>query len=159
VDGTYIEVKGEGKYSYRGVDSEGNTRDSRPGAGRERKAATGFFGKARKAKPNKRPRGMDVERNAAYPPAVETLQEKGSPDGNRRLRRVSYLNNRIEPDRRGIERITRAGLGYKSSRAAARTIQGIEIARAIKKGQVERVGKRRGLEPKNSVGSLSGIAG
>jgi transposase-like protein len=65
VDGTYIEVRGEGKYSYRGVDSEGNTRDSRPGAGRERKAATGFFGKARKAKPNKRPRGIDVERNAA----------------------------------------------------------------------------------------------
>jgi transposase-like protein len=158
VDETYIKVKGKWKYLYRAVDSEGNTLDFLLSAKRDKKAAERFFKKVLKAKHTKQPRVIDVDKNAAYPPAVETLQEKDLLDKNCQSRQVKYLNNRIEQDHRGIKKITRAGLGYKSFHMAARTIQGIEIMHMINKGQVEGVGKRQGLEQKKFVESLFGIA-
>ena len=43
VDETYIEVKGEWKYLYRAVDSQGNTLDFMLSAKRDGKAATRLF--------------------------------------------------------------------------------------------------------------------
>ncbi len=76
VDETYIKVKGEWKYLYRAVDSEGNTLDFRLSAKRDKKAATGFFRKVLKAKRTQQPRVINVDKNAAYPPVVEELSDR-----------------------------------------------------------------------------------
>jgi transposase-like protein len=158
IDETYIKVNGEWKYLDRAVDSEGNTLDFRLSTNRDKKAATRFLQKALKAKHNNQPRVINVDHNAAYPLAFKALPEKGLLKEDCELRQVKYLNNLVEQDHRGIKKITRASLGYKSFYTAVRTIKGIEIMHMINKGQVEGVGKKQGLEQKRFVESLFGIA-
>ena len=52
VDETYIKVKGEWKYLYRAVDSEGHTLDFMLSARRDHQAAKRFFSKVLKARAN-----------------------------------------------------------------------------------------------------------
>ena len=158
IDQTYIKVNGEWKYLDRAVDSQGNTTDFRLSANRDTKAATRFLQKVLKAKHNNQPRLINVEHNAAYPLAIKALQEKSLLEEDCELRQVKYLNNLVEQDHRGIKKITRASLGYKSFHTAVRTIKGIEIMHMINKGQVEGVGKKQRLEQKRFVESLFGIA-
>ena len=137
VDETYIKVKGEWKYLYRAVDSEGNTLDFMLSARRNKKAAKRFFKKVLKARHNRKPRVINVDKNAAYPPAIEALKSEKMLEEKSKLRQVKYLNNLVEQDHRVIKKITNAGLGYKSFHTACRTIRGIEIMHMINKGQVE----------------------
>ncbi len=141
VDETYIKVNGEWKYLYRAVDSEGNTLDFMLSAQRAHQATKRFFNKGLKARHNKQPRVINVEKNAAYPPAIEELKEEKVLDKKSKLRQVKYLNNRVEQDHRGVKKITKAGLGYKSFHTAWRTIRGIETLYMLKKGQVEGINK------------------
>ncbi len=82
-------------------------------------------------------RVINVDKNAAYPPAIEELKSEKLLESKSKLRQVKYLNNLVEQDHRLIKKITNAGLGYKSFHTAWRTIRGIEIMRMIYKGQVE----------------------
>ncbi len=75
VDETYIKVKGEWKYLYRAVDSEGNTLDFMLSAKRDARAAERFFRKAMNAAHNQEPRVINVDKNAAYPPAIDSLTQ------------------------------------------------------------------------------------
>ena len=43
------------------------------------------------------------------------------------IRQVKYLNNIVEQDHRGVKRITRPMLGFKSFSAAQDTLVGIEL--------------------------------
>jgi transposase-like protein len=158
VDETYIKVKGEWKYLYRAVDSEGNTLDFMLSTRRNHKAAKRFFKKVLKTRANKQPRVINVDKNAAYPLAVEELQEEKVLSLESELRQVKYLNNLVEQDHRGVKRITRASLGDQSFHTAWRTIRGIEIMHMINKGQVEGVNPKDVLGQKNFVESLFGIA-
>ena len=158
VDETYIKVKGKWKYLYRAVDSEGNILDFMLSAKRDQKAAKIFFNRVLKARHNKKPRVINVDKNAAYSPAFEDLKEDKLVEEDCELRQVKYLNNRVEQDHRAVKRITRAGLGYKSFYTAWRTIRGIEIMHMINKGQVEGVKKKDVVGQKNFVESLFGIA-
>ncbi len=158
VDETYIKVKGKWKYLYRAVDSEGNTLDFMLSASRDHKAAKRFFQKVLKPRQSKQPRVINVDKNAAYPLAVEELKEERLLNSESELRQVKYLNNRVQQDHRAVKRITRAGLGYKSFCTAWRTIRGIEIMHMINKGQVERVNQKDVLGQKEFVESLFGIA-
>jgi len=47
-----------------------------------------------------------------------------------------YLNNLIEQDHRFIKKVTRPMLGFKSFSSAAATLNGIETAHMIRKGQI-----------------------
>jgi len=136
VDETYIKVKGLWKYLYRAVDSEGDTIDFMLSAKRDQKAAERFFRRALKAEHAWPPRVINVDKNAAYPPAVENLKAQGILDENCELRRCKYLNNIIEQDHRNVKRLSRAGLGFKSFSTARRTIDGYETMHMIRKGQV-----------------------
>jgi transposase-like protein len=49
------------------------------------------------------------------------------------IRQVKYLNNIVEQDHRGIKRITRPMLGFKSFDAAQRTLAGLKRMHMIKK--------------------------
>ena len=52
------------------------------------------------------------------------------------IRQVKYLNNIIEQDHRGVKRVTRPMLGFKSFEAAQDTLMGIELMHMIKKRQM-----------------------
>jgi transposase-like protein len=127
-------------------------------AKRDQKAAKRFFNKVLKGQSNQKPRVINVDKNASYPPALEQLKEEKVISQDCELRQVKYLNNMIEQDHRRVKRITKASLGYKSFHTAWRTIRGIEIMQMINKGQVEGVKKKDIIGQKEFVESLFGIA-
>jgi transposase-like protein len=158
VDEIYIKVKGRWKYLYRAVDSEGDTIDFMLNAKRDQKAAERFFKRALKTEHAWPPRVINVDQNAAYPPAVDNLKAQGVLDENCELRRCKYLNSIIEQDHRNVKRLTRAGLGFKSFSTARRTIDGYETMHMIRKGQVMGIEKRAIKEQAIFIEELFGIA-
>jgi IS6 family transposase len=97
VDETYIKVKGQWKYLYRAVDSEGN----KIGFSVECKTLrhrqqSGFCVKRERASHTQMPRVINVDNNAAYPPAVDDLKADEQLPETTQLRQVKYLNNRVE---------------------------------------------------------------
>jgi transposase-like protein len=135
VDETYIKVKGQWKYLYRAVNSEGNTIDFLLCAKRDAQAAKRFFRKTLQASHTTSPRVINVDQNAVYPRAFEDLQEEDVLSRACQLRPCKYLNNIIEQDHRFIERLVRPGLGFWSFYSAWRTLRGYEIMNMIRKGQ------------------------
>jgi transposase, IS6 family len=121
-DETYIKIKGQWYYLYRAVDSTGQTIDFMLSAKRDTKAAKRFFRKMLKAPSHSSPRVINVDKNQAYPPAVEQLKEEGTFPNRTQLRQCKYLNNLIEQDHRFIKRRVNPGLGFSSSNTARRTI-------------------------------------
>jgi transposase, IS6 family len=159
VDETYIKVKGAWKYLYRTIDSEGNTLEFMLSAKRDKKAAKRFFFKALKAKHNQQPRVVNVDKNAAYPPAFKELKEQGILNKDSELRPIKYLNNLLEQEHRFIKRRVNSGLGFKSFNTATRTIQGYEIINAIRKGQINHNKKGDAMGQKKFSESLFEMAG
>ena len=49
---------------------------------------------------------------------------------------VKYLNNLVEQDHRFIKKITKPMMGFKAFHSAKATIDGIETAHMIRKGQL-----------------------
>jgi len=141
VDETYVKVKGSWKYLYRAVDSQGNTLDFLLSAKRDAKAARRFFIKVLNAQHTVTPRVINVDQNAAYPPAVDDLQQQEVIAKDTKLRQVKYLNNLIEQDHRGIKRLTKPGMGFYSFHTARRTLAGFEIMNMIRKGQIHDVNR------------------
>src|SRR5258708_6109681 len=88
----YIKVKGEDKYLYRAVDSVGQTIDFLLTARRDAAAAKRFLRKALAASGNPVPRVMNVDKNPAYPAAVERLKAEDALPLRGRLRQCTYLN-------------------------------------------------------------------
>src|SRR5262245_42473495 len=141
VDETYVKIKGAWKYLYRAVDSTGQTIDFMFSAKRDARAAKRFFRKMLKAASHSSPRVINVDKNPAYPPAVEQLKEEGTLPSRAQLRQCKYLNNLIEQDHRFIKRRVNPGLGFFSFNTGRRTISGYEAMNIIRKGQIEGVGK------------------
>ena len=141
VDETYIKVKGRWKYLYRAVDSQGNTLDFLLCAKRDALAAERFLRKTLNASHTQLPRVINVDKNAAYPPAVDGLKGEEQLPETTELRQVKYLNNRVEQDHRFIKRLTKPGMGFGSFNTARRTLRGFEAMNMIRKGQVQGVDK------------------
>jgi IS6 family transposase len=158
VDETYLKVKGEWLYQYRAVDSEGNTLDFRFSAKRDAEAAQAFFEKTLGAPHTVQPRVINVDKNAAYPKAVETLKALAHLAADCELRQVKYLNNLIEQDHRFIKRRTRPGLGFFAFDTAQRTLAGFETMNMVRKGQVKGVDKGDMLAQGHFVNRLFGLA-
>ena len=96
VDETYIKVKGKDRYLYRAVDSTGQTIDFLLTAKRDKAAAKRFFRQALSGSRNSSPRVINVDKNAAYPPAVKELKAEGLLSRRCRLRQCKFLNNIVE---------------------------------------------------------------
>lgn len=141
MDETYIKVKGEDKYLYRAVDSEGNTLDFLLTAKRDAQAAKRFFRKAMKAVYTQEPRVINLDKNAAYPKAIDELKEKEELSEQVELRQSKYLNNLVEQDHRFIKRLTKPGMGFHSFNTAFRTLRGYEAMNMMRKGQIQGVAK------------------
>ena len=96
IDETYRKVKGEDKYLYRALDSTGQTIEFLLTTKRDRAAAQRFLRTAIDASGNAMPRVMNVDKNPAYPAAVEALKAEGVIPRRVALRQCKYLNNVIE---------------------------------------------------------------
>ncbi|MCP3923434.1 MAG: IS6 family transposase, partial [Desulfobacterales bacterium] len=141
VDETYVKVKGERKYLYRAVDSNGETVDFMLSAKRDKKAVKRFLKKVLGSKHNQKPRVITVDKNPAYPPAINELKDSKRLPKKTIIRQIKYLNNIVEQDHRAIKRIISPMLGFKSFNTAWRTLKGIEAFHMIKKGQVENLNR------------------
>ncbi len=155
VDETYIKVKGVWMYLYRAVDSAGNTLEFRLSQTRDTQAAKRFLSKALGACHTITPRVINVDRNPAYPKAMDELKAEGQLPQGCQLRPVKYLNNLIEQDHRFIKRRVKPGLGFYSYQTAWRTLQGYETMHMIRKGQVPAGGIQAQVK---FVDSLFGLA-
>ena len=156
IDETYVKVKGKWKYLYRAVDSTGNTVDFMLSAKRDKKAVKRFFKKALNSNHNQIPRVITVDKNPAYPPAIDKLKNDKILPKNVNLRQIKYLNNIIEQDHRSIKRIINPMLGFQSFQSANKTLKGIEAMNMIKKGQVKNL-NYSGLNEAKYINQLFGI--
>jgi transposase-like protein len=136
IDETCIKVRGSWMYLDRAVDSAGNTLEFMLSPFRHTGAAECFFRKALGQAHTVMPRVMNVDKNAAYPPAVAALQADGTLTEECELWPVQYFNNIVEQDHRFIKRRVRPGLGFWSCMTAWRTIDGYEAMNQLRKGQV-----------------------
>jgi IS6 family transposase len=157
-DETYIKVKGLWKYLYRAVDSEGNTLDFMLSAKRDGKAAARFFRKVLKGQHTQPPQVINVDKNAAYPVAMEALKEDETLAETTELRQVKYFNNVVEQDYRNIKRITKPMIGFKSFNSARKILRGIEAISMIRKGQVKGVEQGDSVSQVKFIEAIFGIA-
>jgi len=93
-----------------------------------------FFRKAMNADRNQTPRVINVDKNAAYPPAIDLLNKDQTLGEITKLRPVKYLNNIVEQDHRFIKRLVNPGMGFGSFNTARRTLRGYETMNMIRKG-------------------------
>lgn len=132
MDETYIKVKGEWRYLYRAVDKQGQTIDFLLTEDRDKAAALRFLKKA--IRRNGVPETITIDGSDANEAAIKSYnQEYGTAIA---IRQVKYLNNIVEQDHRGVKRVTRPMLGFKSFTAAQDTLVGIERLPRIKKRQL-----------------------
>ena len=158
IDETYIKVKGQDKYLYRALDSTGQTIDFLLTAKRDAAAAKRFLVKAIDASGNPMPRVMNVDKNPAYPAAVEALKADGIIPRRVRLRQCKYLNNVIEQDHRTVKKRVWLAKGYGSFQSAWRTLQGIETVNMIRKGRVKWLPKEDAVGQAIFISVLFGLA-
>jgi transposase-like protein len=154
---TFYKIKKQWYYLYRAVDSEGQTIDFLLSATCDANAAARFFRKALRARHIAIPRVITVEKNAAYPPAFETLQQEGQLPASCTLRQCKYLNNVVEQDHRFLKRRVNPSLGFGSFRTAQRTMQGYEAMHMIWKGQVESIAKGDVLAQNRVIARMFGL--
>ena len=132
MDETYIKVKGEWRYLYRAVDKHGQTIDFLLTEHRDTAAALRFLKKA--VRRNGLPTMITIDGSDANEAAIKRYNEEyGTAIA---IRQVKYLNNVVEQDHRGVKRVTRPMLGFKSFEAAQDTLVGIELMHMIKKRQM-----------------------
>ena len=125
VDETCIKVKGEWKYLYRAVDSNGNTLDFMFCATQTVNAAKRFLSKVLKSEHNQKARVINVDKNPAYPIAFNSMVEDNLLPKDCELRQNKYLNNIVEQDHRFIKKLVKPTMGFKSFHTTRRTLQGM----------------------------------
>jgi IS6 family transposase len=158
IDETYIKVKGKDRYLYRAVDSTGQTIDFLLTAKRDAAAAKRFLLKAIDSSGNPMPRVINVDKNPAYPAAMEAMKADGTLPRRVHLRKCKYLNNVIEQDHRTVKKRVWLAKGYGSFLGAWRTLQGIEAVHMIRKGRVRRLAKADSVGQARFLTKLFGIA-
>jgi putative transposase len=145
LDETYIKVKGQWRYLYRAVDKTGQTIDVLLTEHRDTEAALRFLRQAihRHGVPDK----ITIDGSEANDAAIKRYNEAHGTAII--IRQVKYLNNMVEQDHRGVKRVTRPMLGFKSFDAAQSTLVGIELMHMLKKRQLvleERTGNLTAAE-------------
>jgi transposase-like protein len=142
VDETYIRVRGQWRYLYRAIDSNGDTIEFWFSERRNLAAAKRFLNRALKR--HGRPEGIVIDGSQTNREAIvscdttDRLQERS----RRKLKPIKvrqsrYLNNRIEQDHRAIKRRVRSMLGFKSMVSARVILGGIEMIHMMRKQQAK----------------------
>tara|TARA_B100000614_G_C14511343_1_gene478710 strand:+ start:679 stop:1362 length:684 start_codon:yes stop_codon:yes gene_type:complete len=142
MDETYIKIKGKWTYLYRAVDKHGKTLDFMLSERRDEDAASAFF--ARTIDNNGWPEKVVIDKSGANLAGLQNMNWLLLFHGWSWLidiLQVKYLNNIIEQDHRFIKKLTRPMKGFKSFSSASATLDGIEVAHMIRKGQFPTAGQ------------------
>jgi putative transposase len=137
MDETYIQVKGQWVYLYRAVDKFGDTVDFMLSEKRDEAAATAFFKQA--IDNNGFPKKVVMDKSGANYVGLENINFLLLFAGIINfveIIQIKYLNNLIEQDHRFIKKIAKPMMGFKAFHSAKATIDGIETAHMIRKGQL-----------------------
>jgi putative transposase len=138
MDETYIKVRGKWMYHYRAVDRDGQTLDFMLSERRDKAAARRFYRRA--IGTNGVPDRVVIDKsgaNLAGLEAVNVILKFTETGQTTKILQVKYLNNILEQDHRFIKRITGQMLGFKAFHSASATLEGIETAHMIRKGQFD----------------------
>jgi putative transposase len=142
VDETSIRVRGQWRYLYRAIDSNGDTVEFWFSERRNLTAAKRFLRKALKR--HGRPERIVIDGSQTNREAIISCDaESRLQDRSRRrlkpikIRQSQYLNNRIEQDHRAVKRRVRSMLGFKSAASARVILSGIEMVHMMRKGQAK----------------------
>jgi transposase-like protein len=134
-------VTGAWTYLYRAIDSTGQTIDFMLSPKRDAVAAKHFLQMALWRTGQMRPRVINVDGHASYPPAITELQASGELGHRCQCRPCPYLNNVLEQDHRFVKKRMAASLWFRSVGGALCTIAGYEAMNMIRKGQVRWLAK------------------
>jgi transposase-like protein len=132
MDETDITVKGQWYALYRAVDKPGQTIAFLLTEHRDTEAALWLLKKA--IRRNGLPETITSDGREANEAAMKSYNEEHGT--HIIVRQVKYLNSIVEQDHRGVKRVTRPMLGFKSFDAAQDTLLGIELMHRIKKRQM-----------------------
>jgi transposase-like protein len=142
IDETYIKVRGQWRYLYRAIDSNGDTVEFWFSERRNLTAAKRFLRKALRR--HGRPEKIVIDGSQTNREAIISCDTANQlEDRSRRklqpirIRQSRYLNNRIEQDHRAIKRRVRPMLGFKSTESARAILGGIEMVHMMRKGQAK----------------------
>ena len=132
MDETYINVTGHWSSLDRAVDTTGQTLDFLLTEQRNEHAARRFLTTAirRHGVPEK----STIDGSEANDAAIKSSNQE--PGTSIDIRQINYRNHLIEPDHRGVKRVTRPMLGFNSFEAAQSTLGGIELMPMLRKGQL-----------------------
>jgi putative transposase len=141
-DETYIRIRGQWRYLYRAIDSNGDTVEFCFSERRNLAAAKRFLRKALKR--HGRPERIVIDGSQTNREAIRSCDTTDRlQDRSRRklkpiiIRQSRYLNNRIEQDHRAIKRRIRPMLGFKSMNSARTILGGIELVHMMRKQQAK----------------------
>jgi transposase-like protein len=142
VDETYIKVRGQWKYLYRAIDSNGDTVEFWLSERRNLTAARRFLRKALER--HGRPERFVIDGSQTNREAIlscdttDRLQHRSRRKLKPvRIRQSAYLNNLIEQDHRAVKRRVRPMLGFNSMASAHAILGGIEMVHMMLKGQAK----------------------
>ena len=96
-----------------------------------------------------------MDKNRAYPAAVEELKVEGTLGRRCRLRQCKYLNNVVEQDHRVSKKRVWLARGYQSFSTVWRTLQAVHM---IRKGRARWVSKGDPLAQLQFIEELFGLA-
>jgi DDE superfamily endonuclease/Arm domain-containing DNA-binding protein len=144
MDETAVSVRGGRYYLYRAVDRYGKSVDSLLCRDRTVESARAFFRKAVASESGSWPIKINLDGNAASHCALRNLRYDDARWCTVLVRARRYLNNVVEQDHRAIKQRCASMLGFKSSRTAAITLAGVELAHRIRKGQFSVMGSGPG---------------
>jgi transposase-like protein len=144
MDETYIKIKGQWKYLYRAVDTDGKTIDFLLTAKRDAAAALRFFRKC--IRHQGAPAIVTIDKSGASTAALIILNANKPEEETITVRQNKYLNNLVEQEHRNIKRRIRSMLGFNSFRRAQTLLAGIELLHMIGKGQYQHP-QNEGLSP------------
>ena len=137
MDETYIQVKGHWVYLYRAVDKHGDTVDFMLSEKRDEAAATASFKQA--IDNDGFPKKVVMDKSGANYVGLENINFLLMLAGIIsfvEILQIKYLNNLVEQDHRFIKKITKPMMGFKAFHSAKATIDGIETAHMIRKGEL-----------------------
>jgi transposase, IS6 family len=134
VDETYLRVGGRWGYLYRAVDGRGQVVDVLLREHRDLESARAFFTQAM-ARREVQPGTVVTDKHAGYPKAV--VEEAGARHVRTGLHRArGETTQPIERSHALVKDRVRPMRGLQSVRTGQRVLEGIEVARAIRRGDV-----------------------
>jgi IS6 family transposase len=142
LDENYIKVRGEWKYLYRAVDSDGSTIEFLLCAKRDREAVKRFFRIAFEGVAHLVAAGDQRRFECGISICLQGSETERLFSKSCQLRQNKYLNNIVEQVHRFIKRRVKPGLGFHSFRTARKTLSCCETMHMIRKGQIQGIKNR-----------------